>query len=197
MNTWVAVSEGLLAALFLMHAAARLWPKSAGYHYLRYNLSRRGITQIPPECIREFVDDAHDYACAVCTSRGIPGRIPHFEFERMLRVHSFVIHALLTGRTAAEMHAAEKGSTSEGIQTSDPRSPSKSGPSSSEAMLMRELIRCEMLRAGVDPVVDAAEGQRIVKEVRRGTSWDRHRAILFRHQLLTPIAGDAIGELSQ
>lgn len=57
MNNWAAVLAGLLILMVLLHGAARLWPKRAGYHYLRYNLARRGIktARIPPECIHAFV----------------------------------------------------------------------------------------------------------------------------------------------
>ena len=176
MRTWAAVCEGLLLAIVLMHAATRLWPKRAGCHYLRYELSRRGIRieEIPPGCIREFVDDAHDYARSV----GTPRRVPHFEFERMLRVHSFVMHAVLTGRTAGQVHAVET------IKAAD-------------RAVVQELIRSEMLRAGVDPSGDAAECQRIENECRAGKSWERHRTILGRYELPAPISQNAIGELTQ
>ena len=169
MKTWAAVSEALLIGVVSIHAAALLWPKRAGYYYLRYDLSRRGIQikGIPPECIRDFVDDALDYARTVSAPASRPAEtlrtLVYFEFERMLRNHSCVVHALLTGRTAAEVDA------------------------------IGELIRCEMLRAGVNPSGNTADCQRIENEVRTGMSWDRHRAILCRYDLPTPVSRVAIG----
>jgi hypothetical protein len=171
MKTWSVVSEVLLIGFVFMHAAARLWPKAAGYYYLRYDLSRRGIRikEIPPECLRDFVVDALEYARAVSSPASRPGAtgrtVAHFEFERMLRVHSVVVHALLTGRTAAEVDAVE----------------------------VRQLTRCEMRRAGVNPSSNAVACQLIENEVRTGKSWDRHRAILCRYDLPTPLARTAVG----
>jgi hypothetical protein len=165
MKTWIVAGEVLLMGFVFMHAATRLWPKTAGYHYLRYDLSRRGIRikEIPAECIRDFVGDALEYArtvCAPAAQSGATGRpIAYFEFERMLRNHSVVVHALLTGRTAVELDAVE----------------------------MRELIRCEMRRAGVNPATDTAQCQLIESEARTGRSWDRHRAILCRYDLSAPL----------
>lgn len=177
MNNWAAVLAGLLILMVLMHLAARLWPKRAGYRYLKYNLARRGIrtAQIPPDCIRAFVDEAYDYARLVCTpAAGVPraaARVDHFEFERMLRIHCFVIHSLLTGR----MGGAADGSV----------------PVAGDEVQMRELIRSEMLRAGVEPFGDPAHCQRIESEVRAGGSWARYRAILGRYDLPAPIASES------
>ena len=105
MKTWAAVSEGVLVGIVFMHAATRLWPKTAGFHYLRYNLSRKGVrgSDIPPECVRELVDDAFNHAHGVCNPGPGPGktegRIHYFEFERMLRIHSSGVQAVLTGRS--------------------------------------------------------------------------------------------------
>lgn len=179
MTAWIAGASVLLMAIVLMHAASLLWPKRAGSLYLRRNLSTRGIPvgQIPPACIGSFVDDAHQYARAVCAgasgSHGTPGRVPHFEFERMLRVHAFVIHALLTGRTSAAECAAD------------------------DEPLIQEHIRSEMLRAGLDPYRDAAELQRFETEVRTGKSWLRQRALLDRYQLSAFPLPDAAGELAE
>jgi hypothetical protein len=120
------------------------------------------------------VSDAFHYSRTVAIPAARPGtheaRLPDFEFERMLRIHSFVVHALLTGRTAAEM---------------DGQSP------------MRELIRSEMLRAGVKSSDDVAACQRIEHECRTGKSWDRHRAILSRYDLPQPVSRTAIGQVTQ
>ena len=169
MNNWAAVLAGLLILMVLMHVAARLWPKRVGYRYLRYNLARRGIrsAQIPPECIRAFVDEAYDYSCAV-SAPASRGRIAHFEFERMLRIHSFVIHSLMTGRINTEEDGGAQGVEDEA--------------------LMQELIRSEMLRAGVEPFGDCADRERIEKEVRAGGSWARYRVILGRYDLRLPMA---------
>jgi hypothetical protein len=174
MTTWAAVSGGLVIGLVLMPLPAVLWPRRAGYYYLRYHLSRRGIRtrEIPPACLREFVADAFHYSRTVASRPSRPGsiepRIPDFEFERMLRMHCFVVHALFTGRTAADDHAH-----------------------------LRELIRTEMLRAGLSPSVDAADRQRIENEVHAGRGWDRHRAILSRYDLPQPLARSAMGQLTQ
>ena len=175
MSVGAAVSGALVAGFVLMPLPAILWPRRAGYRYLRYHLSRKGIraTQIPRECLHEFVNDALQYSRAVAVPASRPGRfepcLPDFEFERMLRIHSFVVHALLSGRTAADMHG---------------KAP------------MRELIRSEMLRAGINSSEDAAASQRIEHEVRTGRSWDRHRAILSRYDLPQPAARTPVGQVT-
>lgn len=176
MRTWVAVSQAVLVGFVLMPLPAILWPRRAGYHYLRFHLSRKGIRgrQIPRECLHEFVNDALQYSRAVAVPAARPGRfeprLSEFEFERMLRIHCFVVHALLTGRTAADMHGKRP---------------------------MRELIRSEMLRAGVNSSDDAAACQRIEHEAHSGRSWDRHRAILSRYDLPQPVARTAVGQVTQ
>jgi hypothetical protein len=173
MSTWAAVSEGLLTSFVLVQAAGYFWPKRAGYHYLKCELSRRGLrnTRIPGECIRDFVNDAYDYACLVCASSSRPGgpggKVPHFEFQRMLRIHSWGIHAVLTPSTGARHDTDE--------------------------LLIQELLRSEMLRAAIEASGDAADRQRVENEVRSGKSWDRHRAILSRYDLPAPLAADAVG----
>jgi hypothetical protein len=173
MNNWAALFAGLMVVIGLLHVAARLWPKRAGFHYLRLLLSRRGFdrTQIPPECIRAFVDDAYGYARIACApglrTRRAVGRIADFEFERVLCVQAFVIHAILTGKAREE------------------------------ETLMRELIRSEMLRAGVEPFEDVASFATMQDEVRAGSCWDRYRAILRRYDLLIPTSGIATAELNQ
>lgn len=113
MSHWAAALTGLLLLIVLMHAAARLWPKRAGYRYLRHSLSRRGIktAQIPSDCIWALVEDAHDYAHIVCAPDsqrgGTMGTILHFEFERTLRIYSVIIHAVMTGKVAAETDTAD------------------------------------------------------------------------------------------
>jgi len=59
----------------------------------------------------------------------------------------------------------------------------------SREMLIPELIRAEMLRAGTDACGDS---QSVEIEVRSGRCWARHRAILRRYDLPTPIVRDAI-----
>ncbi len=115
MKTWVVVCEVLPMTVVLLHAAARLWPRRAGYYYLRYSLSRRGIQikEIPSECIFALVEDALDHARTACASGSRPGAtadhtVPHVEFERMLRTHCVVVHALLTGTKTAEVNVVEK-----------------------------------------------------------------------------------------
>ena len=174
MTTWTVVSGGLVIGLVLMPLPAILWPRRAGYYYLRYHLSRRGIRtrEIPPACLREFVADAFHYSRTVATAPTRPGsiesRIADFEFERMLRIHCFVVHALFTGRTATDDHAH-----------------------------VRELVRSELLRAGIRPSVDGSDRQRIEQEVRAGRSWDRHRAILSRYELPQRLPRSVIGQLTQ
>lgn len=113
MKSWAAVFVSLPILMVLLHLAARLWPKRAGYRYLRRRLARRGIEtrQISPACIRALVDDAHDYATTACRqpsgTRGAAATVAHFEFERTLRLHACVVHALVTGKTAAEADAEE------------------------------------------------------------------------------------------
>jgi hypothetical protein len=188
MTAWTAVGEGLVIAFVLMPVPAILWPRRAGYHYLRYHLSRRGVhrKEIPRACIHEFVDDALTYARDVSplgpAARHSERRIPDFEFERMLRIHSFVIHAVLTGRTAADVHAEEQVNTARSMRGK---------------ALTLELIRSEMLRAGIERTVDVAGCQRIENEVRTGKSWERHRVILSRHQLPQPVSTGSIGQLTQ
>jgi hypothetical protein len=173
MSTGAAVSAVVLGFV-LMPLPAVLWPKKVGHYYLRYHLSRRGIRSkdVPHACLREFVDDAFHYSRAVSTPPSRPGtsepRIPDFEFERMLRIHCGVVHALLTGRAAA--HVDDKAVT-------------------------RPLIRSEMLRAGTRES-DVAECQRIESEVRTGKSWDRHRAILSRYDLPQPMSRTGVGQLT-
>jgi hypothetical protein len=170
MKTGATALELLLIIIVGLHVGALLWPKRAGYHYLRYDLSKRGIRirQIPPACLHEFVDDALHYARTVSAAVARSGkgehRISYVEFERMLRIHSFVVHALLTGRTAAEL---------------DPFV---------DRTMMRELIRSEVLRAGCNPSADVSDRRRIEAEVHAGKCWDRHRSILCRHDLSTHVA---------
>jgi hypothetical protein len=173
MSTGAAVSAVVLTGFVLMPLPAVLWPKRVGHYYLRYHLSRRGVRvrHIPHACIREFVDDAFHYSRAVSTPPSRPGaiepRIPDFEFERMLRIHCCVVHALLTGRAAANVD---------------------------DETVTRPLIRSEMLRAGIK-TSDVADCQRIEHEVGTGRSWDRHRAILSRHDLPQPMPRTPDGQL--
>ena len=161
MSTAVVVSAVVLMGFVLMPLPAVLWPKRVGHYYLRYRLSRRGVRSrdIPHACTGEFVDDAFHYSRKVTSPPSRPGasepRIPDFEFERMLRIHCCVVHALLTGRTAADVD---------------------------EKTVTRGLIRSEMLRAGIN-AADVADCQRIENEARTGKSWDRHRAVLSRYDL--------------
>jgi hypothetical protein len=106
-----------------------------------------------------------------------------------------VIHAYLIGRIAADTGSVVTA-PEDLIATPLHADSTSTSRSVAHEGLMRELIRSEILRAGLEPTGDVAHCHRLEREVRAGSSWARYRAILGRYDLPRSNARAAVGEPS-
>ena len=105
-----AVLVVVLFVTAVLYVIGRLFQKTTGKSMLKKLLWAQQVDwrQIPNVCLDELVADAEQYAQAASSVErleGVPKPNRLVEYERMLRVHAFVVAALRKGKKASEIMA--------------------------------------------------------------------------------------------